>query len=214
MDAQRLMKEEKDRLLKKWSPFLEGISDEYTVENTAILLENEAKYLTEAPGSTTQGDVQGLQKIMLPIVRRVFPNLIANNIVSVQPIAAPAGIIFYLKYQYGTEKPGNPTGGYTGQDYPEYSMYEEVAGAQEGYNPYYSVDEIGPFNGDLGAAVNINPTVKAPRTFDKAAGQHPIQDIWPMQRTAGAVNVEPLCSTSRYYRNHWSRRFQLKLFSF
>jgi hypothetical protein len=190
MDAQRLMKEEKDRLLKKWSPFLEGISDEYTVENTAILLENEAKYLTEAPGSTTQGDVQGLQKIMLPIVRRVFPNLIANNIVSVQPIAAPAGIIFYLKYQYGTEKPGNPTGGYTGQDYPEYSMYEEVAGAQEGYNPYYSVDEIGPFNGDLGAAVNINPTVKAPRTFDKAAGQHPIQDIWPMQRTAGAVNVE------------------------
>lgn len=71
MDAQRLMKEEKDRLLKKWSPFLEGISDEYTVENTAVLLENEAKYLTEAPGSTTQGDVQGLQKIMLPIVRRV-----------------------------------------------------------------------------------------------------------------------------------------------
>jgi len=197
MDAQRLMKEEKDRLLKKWSPFLEGISDEYTVENTAILLENEAKYLTEAPGATTQGDVQGLQKIMLPIVRRVFPNLIANNIVSVQPIAAPAGIIFYLKYQMGTERPGNPASGYTGTDYPEYSMFEEQAGAQEGYNPYYSTDEIGPFSGSaVGSAdadIDINPDVLPPRTFNgviSAAPKTAIQNIWPMQATAGAVNVE------------------------
>ena len=194
MDVQRLMKEEKDKLLKKWSPFLEGISDEYVVENTAILLENEAKYLTEAPGSTTQGDVQGLQKIMLPIVRRVFPNLIANNIVSVQPIAAPAGIIFYLKYQYGTEKPGNPASGYTGQDYPEYSMYEEVAGAQEGYNPYYSTDEIGPFSGTVDNAISVNPLVKPPRTYNgtvDGSGKTEIQNVWPMQATVGAVNVDP-----------------------
>lgn len=74
MDAQRQMKEDKDRLLKKWEPFLEGITDEYIAENTAMLLENEAQYLTEAPNGTagtTQGDVVGLQKIMLPIVRRV-----------------------------------------------------------------------------------------------------------------------------------------------
>lgn len=192
MDAQRLMKEEKDRLLKKWSPFLEGISDEYVVENTAILLENEAKYLTEAPGATSQGDVQGLQKIMLPIVRRVFPNLIANNIISVQPIAAPAGIIFYLKYQMGTERPGNPAGAYSGADYPEFSMYEETAGAMEGYNPYYSTDEIGPFKGADGDAIDLNPKVRAPRNFTGAVdgdGKAPIQSIWPMQATVGAVNV-------------------------
>ncbi len=189
MDAQRLMKEEKDRLLKKWSPFLEGISDEYTVENTAILLENEAKYLTEAPGATTQGDVQGLQKIMLPIVRRVFPNLIANNIVSVQPIAAPAGIIFYLKYQYGTDRPGNPSGSIADKDYPEYSMFEETAGSQEGYNPYYSTDEIGPFKGALDAAIDTNPTVRAPRTYVDGAVDTAIKNIWPMTATVGAVNV-------------------------
>jgi len=196
MDAQRLMKEEKDRLLKKWSPFLEGIADEYVVENTAILLENEARYLTEAPGATTQGDVQGLQKIMLPIVRRVFPNLIANNIISVQPIAAPAGIIFYLKYQMGTERPGNPAGTYGGGkdrlDYPEFSMYEESAGAMEGYNPYYSTDEIGPFKGAADDDILINPSVKAPRNFNgpvDAQGKAPIHTIWPMQATVGAVNV-------------------------
>jgi len=192
MDAQRLMKEEKDRLLKKWSPFLEGINDEYTVENTAILLENEAKYLTEAPGATTQGDVQGLQKIMLPIVRRVFPNLIANNIVSVQPIAAPAGIIFYLKYQMGTERPGNAAAGYTGQDYPEYSMFEEIAGAQEGYNPYYSTDEIGPFTGTDGVGIDTNPDITPPRTYNGALSNAPktaIKDVWPQAATAGAVNA-------------------------
>jgi len=191
MDAQRLMKEEKDRLLKKWSPFLEGITDEYVVENTAILLENEAKYLTEAPGATSQGDVQGLQKIMLPIVRRVFPNLIANNIISVQPIAAPAGIIFYLKYQMGTERPGNPAGGYSGSDYPEFSMYEETAGAMEGYNPYYSTDEIGPFKGALGDDISINPLVQPPRNHPLFGGgaKVEIQKVWPMQATVGAVNV-------------------------
>ena len=152
MDYQKLMVEEKDKLNKKWAPFLEGIADEYIAENTAMLLENEARYLTEAP-QTSGADVTGIQKIMLPIVRRVFPNLIANNIVSVQPIAAPAGIIFYLKYQMGTERPNNPVdqygnqANYTGNDYPEFSMYENQAGAGEGYNPFYSTDELGPFPG-------------------------------------------------------------------
>jgi hypothetical protein len=183
MDHQRLMKEEKDRLLKKWEPFLQDIDDDYIVENTAILLENEAQYLTEAPqnGATGADDVAGLQKIMLPIVRRVFPNLIANNIVSVQPIAAPAGIIFYLKYQFGTERPGNEVQGQS-YDYestfPEYSMYEDVAGAQEGYNPYYSADEIGPFTASDDDAdgspieAEINPPLKD--------GSTRMMQKWPM----------------------------------
>ena len=75
MDYQKMMMEEKEKLMSKWNPFLEGIDDEYTAGNTAILLENEARYLTEAPGNTGATDVTGLQKIMLPIVRRVFPNL-------------------------------------------------------------------------------------------------------------------------------------------
>lgn len=166
MDAQRQMKEDKDRLLKKWEPFLEGITDEYIAENTAMLLENEAQYLTEAPNGTagtTQGDVVGLQKIMLPIVRRVFPNLIANNIVSVQPIAAPAGIIFYLKYQYGTDRPGNPSpSAYNSPDFPEYSMFEDDPGMLEGYNPYYSSDEVGPFVG-TGSTVANNASLASPQ---------------------------------------------------
>jgi hypothetical protein len=200
------MKEEKDRLLKKWEPFLEGIVNEYTVENTAILLENEARYLTEAPvGSTGQSDVQGLQKIMLPIVRRVFPNLIANNIISVQPISQPSGIIFYLKYQMGTDRPGNPQGvnghTYTGNDYPEFSMYENTAGAMEGYNPWYTSDEIGPFVGVGGTSapvvaadvISVNPLVVPPRTYNgprDVSGKAPIQNIFPMQSYQAGLYVD------------------------
>lgn len=171
MDIQRLMTEEKAKLYKKWSPFLEGIADEYVAESTAMLLENEARYLTEAPaGATGVSDVQGLQKIMLPIVRRVFPNLIANNIVSVQPVAAPAGIIFYLKYQMGTERPGHE---FTAPAYPEFSMYENTPGAMEGYNPFYSTDEIGPFKA-TGTAVAADADV------DVAAPDAKFTDKWPV----------------------------------
>jgi len=164
MDYQRMMMEEQDKLVQKWTPFLEGIDDDYTRGTTAILLENEARYLTEAPGATGAADVQGLQKIMLPIVRRVFPNLIANNIVSVQPLAAPAGIIFYLKYEFGTNRPGTAVG-------DEFSMFEGVAGEVAGYNPYYSSDEIGPFKGDSTGTTALTIDTSAMATDWPATGQ-------------------------------------------
>ena len=151
MDLQKMMAEEREKLLVKWQPFLEGIDNEYVAGNTAMLLENEARYLAEAP--TQASDVVGLQKIMLPIVRRVFPNLIANNLVSVQPIAAPAGIIFYLRYIFGTNRPGvAPTT--IGE---EFSMYEDQAGQMTGYNPWYSTDEIGPFVATGASSATITP---------------------------------------------------------
>jgi hypothetical protein len=144
IDKRKLLKEEQERLLGKWEPFLEGIDDDYTRINTAMLLENEAEYLVEAANNTAAADVIGIQKIMLPIVRRVFPNLIANNIVSVQPMAGPAAVIFYLKYVFGTTK-GNVTQG------SEYSAFAATAPLThpdegwQGYSPYYSKQSVGPF---------------------------------------------------------------------
>ena len=140
----RFAREDTEVLNKRWNLFLEGIDNPYVRENTAMLLENEARYLAEAPQTAT-GDVQGLQKIMLPIVRRVFPSLISNNLISVQPVAGPAGIIFYLKYVFGTDTPKTA-------QYSEYSMFENKAGSGEGYDPYYSLDEKGPFEAVGGTA--------------------------------------------------------------
>ncbi len=155
IDKRKLLKEEEGRLLSKWEPFLEGIEDSYVKINTAMLLENEAEYLTEADADavTATSDVTGIQKIMLPIVRRVFPNLIANNIVSVQPMAGPAAVIFYLKYVFGTSK-GNVT------QTAEYSAFSATAPVShpdegwQGYSPYYSKQTIGPWlNSSSGADI-------------------------------------------------------------
>lgn len=148
VNKRQLLKEEEQRLLGKWEPFLEGIEEEYTRINTAMLLENEAEYLMEAADNTAAADVVGIQKIMLPIVRRVFPNLIANNIVSVQPMAGPAAVIFYLKYVFGDTK-GNVT---QSDEYSAFSTEPDATipdftagGEMAGYSPYYSKQVIGPF---------------------------------------------------------------------
>ena len=88
----------------KWAPVLEGIDDEYKRKVTATLLENQAKSIvsdrvdevvgTDAP--TTVGKLGTFQKFAFPLVRRVYPQLLANNLVGVQPMQGPVSQIFYL----------------------------------------------------------------------------------------------------------------------
>jgi hypothetical protein len=104
VNAEKLMVEGK-KYADKYKPLLEGIEDEYTRIGTAILMENEVQFadrlLTE---STTSGSSIGTAgqfiRYALPIIRRVFPNLIANKLVGVQPLMQPVGFIFYLRYKF------------------------------------------------------------------------------------------------------------------
>jgi len=113
-----LEKNHADTLTSKWEPILEGIDDQNVRESTAILLENQARHLlneqmketgvlSEA-GSTTNaqttvGSIGTFQKFAFPLVRRVFPELIANKIVGVQPMQGPVSQIFYLGYDRATD---------------------------------------------------------------------------------------------------------------
>jgi hypothetical protein len=99
-----------NKLVEKWSPVLEGISDQYTAKVTAILLENQAKSIVAqqvnedlSAAATTTGRLGTFQKFAFPLVRRVFPELIFNKIGSVQPMEGPVSQIFYLgsARQYG-----------------------------------------------------------------------------------------------------------------
>ena len=92
-------------LCEKWEPILEGITDDATRQMTAALLENQAKsILTENASNgtleeaTTVGNLGTFQKFAFPLVRRVFPELIANKICGVQPMQGPVSQIFYLGY--------------------------------------------------------------------------------------------------------------------
>ena len=71
----------------------------------SVLLENQAKELLREASSMAAGDVEGFAAVAFPIVRRVFGGLIANDLVSVQPMSLPSGLIFFLDFTFQTPWP-------------------------------------------------------------------------------------------------------------
>jgi hypothetical protein len=104
------------RLVEKWSRtgLLRGLENTKR-DNMARLLENQAAQvlrevnsLGAGGGSTSSsGDIRGFANIAFPIVRRVFGGLVANELVSIQPMSLPSGLLFYLDYTYGNNVGGD-----------------------------------------------------------------------------------------------------------
>jgi hypothetical protein len=97
----RNLQQEGDALLEKWerTGLLEGMGDENKRQGMARLLENQAAQLLREQSSMAAGDVEGFASVAFPIVRRVFGGLIANDLVSVQPMSLPSGLIFFMDFQ-------------------------------------------------------------------------------------------------------------------
>tara|TARA_R110001583_G_scaffold9651_8_gene45508 strand:+ start:4386 stop:5936 length:1551 start_codon:yes stop_codon:yes gene_type:complete len=111
-----LNKDTSRTLTDKWNPILEGIDDSSTRESTAVLLENQARSImnemtkdgNSLNESTGVGSLGTFQKFAFPLIRRVFPELIANKICGVQPMQAPVSQVFYLGYsRTGNNNAGN-----------------------------------------------------------------------------------------------------------
>ena len=100
--VRRDLSKEGSALLSKWEKtgLLEGLSNERTKHGMASLLENQAKELLRESSAMASGDVEGFASVAFPIVRRVFGGLIANDLVSVQPMSLPSGLIFFLDFTY------------------------------------------------------------------------------------------------------------------
>jgi hypothetical protein len=98
----RDMRAESNALLTKWerTGLLEGINNDRKRASMARLLENQAKELLRESSSMAAGDVEGFAAVAFPIVRRVFAGLIANDLVSVQPMSLPSGLIFFLDFVF------------------------------------------------------------------------------------------------------------------
>jgi len=105
------------RLCTKWnrSGLLEGLKD-YDQNNMAVILENQAKQLVVESSNTNGGGGAGTGAtftpgtgeqwagVALPLVRKIFGQIAAKEFVSVQPMNLPAGLVFYLDFQYGNTK--------------------------------------------------------------------------------------------------------------
>ncbi len=111
-------------LLKKWEEVLnEGreIKNLNVRKSTAIMLENQHNWLMEATALGTGADSLGTKagyatsgmfhKIAVPMVRRTFPELVAHDLVGVQPMTGPVGLAFALRFKAGTTVAGSYTSG-------------------------------------------------------------------------------------------------------
>jgi hypothetical protein len=105
-----------DTLIEKWSPVLNEesagkITDPLRKAVTAAVLENQEKalmeerasmqgFLTEAPTNATGGQIANWDPVLISLVRRAMPNLMAYDLCGVQPMAGPTGLIFAMKSRY------------------------------------------------------------------------------------------------------------------
>ena len=137
---QELLKQTR-KLVDKWEPtgLLDDIEDSTKKTGMAVLLENQATQLIkEASGTGTGGSKEEWSGVALPLVRRIFGEISAQEFVSVQPMNLPSGLIFFLDFKYGsanqanhikdtdifgnTSASGDPSGGLYGSGRGGYSI--------------------------------------------------------------------------------------------
>ena len=105
-----------EHLQEKWSPVLEHpelpkIEDSYKRAVTTLILENQEKALKEdrsflseaAPTNATGGSVDNWDPILISLVRRAMPNLIAYDVCGVQPMTGPTGLIFAMRARFASQ---------------------------------------------------------------------------------------------------------------
>ena len=104
---------ETQKLVQKWEPtgLLEGMEDSNKQHGMAVLLENQARQLIDESSKTGGSGSEEWSGVALPLVRRIFGELAAQDFVSVQPMNLPSGLIFYLDFKYGSAQTGQHVSG-------------------------------------------------------------------------------------------------------
>ena len=104
-----------EHLQEKWNPILnhegmEGIKDNHRKMVTAVLLENqermlreEREFLSEGPTNQTGGSIDNFDPVLISLIRRAMPNLVAYDLAGVQPMNGPTGLIFAMRSKYKTQ---------------------------------------------------------------------------------------------------------------
>ena len=163
-----------EQLQEKWKPLLEyegceKITDPHRKAVTAVLLENQEKFLRESSsfqesgmlnetptnhtnsganagfsaGATATGPVAGFDPVLISLIRRSMPNLVAYDLAGVQPMSGPTGLIFAMRSRYKTQS-GTET------------FYDEVDTAFSGQNEAFDLTQ-----GWSSAATGVGTTAQA-----------------------------------------------------
>jgi len=108
----------------KWKNYVDGLRGT-DAPFTALILENTSRFLGGIEETSRATNVGNFDRFAFPLIRAVFPNLIAQDLVSVQPMDGPVGLVFFFDLIYGSDKGGIAAGtpmfssltGHPGDDY-------------------------------------------------------------------------------------------------
>ena len=177
------------QLTEKWAPVLghEGtsaIKDNYRKSVTAVLLENQERFLREergminevavnslgastvspagsALGNANTAGLAGFDPVLISLIRRSMPNLVAYDICGVQPMSGPTGLIFAMRSRY--ENQGGEEALFNEPDTGFSAAHDATAGA---YTPRTGAGVGGDSEGNNPALLND----ASPGTYEKAQG--------------------------------------------
>ena len=143
-------KEEAKILVNKWEKtgLLDGLNEDFQKSGMAVMLENQARQLISEASMTNPSTAKDEEwsGVALPLVRRIFGEIAAQEFVSVQPMNLPSGLVFYLDFKYGTAVNNRSTteslAGTTGPNSPSGSSAPYGTKGLYGAGKYgYSVSE-------------------------------------------------------------------------
>ena len=162
-NPQRQLLEQTRKLVKKWEPtgLLEGMKAEHEVNGMAVLLENQARQLIDEASRTGGASSEEWSGVALPLVRRIFGELAAQEFVSVQPMNLPSGLIFYLDFKYGTAQ--------TGQHTEDSDVHGNTSGSGDASGGLYGAGKFGYSVNDVTSDTLAIATTAANNAFATAS---------------------------------------------
>lgn len=183
------------QLIEKWAPMLEndafeGITDTYRKSVTAQLLENQERLLAE---SSLTGDIDKYDPVLMSMVRRMAPKLIGYDVMGLQPMTMPTGLIFALRSKYAT-------GSWTNKDGTSEAMFDEAntawsgTGTHAGANPFDAVGSVTGFtitNYGAGYTGSVTCTIAAPAGGGTTATATPVKGGVAGEQVIGFIITNP-----------------------
>ena len=157
-----------DKLVQKWAPVLNEetagpISDHYRKQVTAAVLENQEKAMREEQMASSFGsineagtdttDLGKFDPVLISLVRRAMPNMVAYDVCGVQPMSGPTGLIFAMKSRYKTARGGASV--------DDEALYNEA---------------LTGFSGDSGSQ-NTDPAGLDAANFDSDSSADSVRDV-------------------------------------
>ena len=130
------------QLIENWQDTKEALLEGLTGTKRAVtgtLMENQMKYLAETAGGTTNtaGAISNFQKITIPMIRRILPGTIASDLVGMQPMSGPVGLVYSLRFAFAEAADGN------GAPANDISAGDEVFANNSKMKRFYSSANVG-----------------------------------------------------------------------